>query len=352
MNRKIPFVPAELRVVDTLPGFMGGPGSPLRDTPVTPRENIAAMFFDKHPYWLPLPSESSMIIPSLYNNLLGRGGPDGTTDAFGIEWEWVASAGGSIVRPGDPFLSDANEWYDKIKIPDIDTWDWAGEAEQMKLNPRVSTQMSFVNGFWFERLISFMDFAQAAVALIDDDQKKAVQDLFAAMTDLGIKLVDKFCEYYPALDGFNIHDDWGSQKAPFFSQEVAEELFVPYMRALTDHIHSKGRYVTLHCCGHSEDRIRCFVDGGFDGWDPQTMNDTYSLFDAFGDKIAISIVPEGFPPDSSEDEQREAARAFAKRFCVPGKTAMLGHYAMASLTPAFAEEVYIQSRKRYFDYTC
>jgi hypothetical protein len=94
------------------------------------------------------------------------------------------------------------------------------------------------------------------------------------------------------------------------------------------------------------------VDGGFDGWDPQTMNDTYSLFDAFGDKIAISIVPEGFPHDSSEDEQREAARAFAKRFCVPGKTAMLGHYAMASLTPAFAEEVYIQSRKRYFDYTC
>jgi len=361
MNRQIPYSDRELRIVGELPGFFG-PGSPLRDTPVTPRENLAAMYFEKHPYWIPLPSDSSMMILNLYNELLGRGGPAGTTDAFGIEWEWIEQAGGSIVRPGDPFLSDANEWYDKIKIPDIDKWDWAGEAEKVKFNPNVSTQMSFVNGFWFERLISFMDFSGAAVALIDDDQKKAVTDLFEAMTDLGIKLVDKFCEYFPALDGFNIHDDWGSQKAPFFSQEVADEMFVPYIKALTDHIHSKGRYATLHCCGHSEDRVSCFIKGGIDAWDPQIMNDTYNLFDKHGDKIAISVVPQGGPnlntgvmvpgqppklPEYDKDAERERGRQFAKRFCVPGKTLALGHYSQGSMTNEFSEGVYEQSRKIY-----
>lgn len=346
MKRYIPYVPNELRVIGTIPGFMGGPSSPLRDTPVTPRENISALFFDKHPYWLPFPQDTSMLIPELYNERLGRGGPAGTTDAFGIKWEWVESAGGSIVRPGEPFLKDANEWKDKIKIPDIDEWDWEAEAGKTKCDTRLSTQMSFINGFWFERLISFMDFAPAAVALIDDDQKDAVKSLFAEMTDFACKLVDKFCEYWPSLDGFNVHDDWGAQKAPFFSQDVAYEMFVPFMKELTGHIHSKGRYVTLHSCGHGEARIQCFIDGGFDSWDPQTMNDTRRLWDEFGEKICISVVPEQYDPDTaSEAEKRRRGREYAERFSKPGKPAQLGFYAGPTLTSEFSEEVYKESRK-------
>ncbi|MDR0906770.1 MAG: methyltransferase [Oscillospiraceae bacterium] len=346
MNRRIPYVPNELKIIGELPG-MFGPGQPLRDTPVSPRENVAAMYFDRHPYWLPLPGDATMMIPNLYNELLGRGGPAGTTDAFGIEWEWVPSAGGSIVRPGDPFMADANEWKDKIKIPDIDKWDWAAEAEKTKLDGRVSNQVSFVNGFWFERLISFMDFAPAAMALLDEDQTPAIHALFEAMTDLGIKLVDKFCEYWPALDGFNIHDDWAAQKAPFFSDTVARELFVPYMKALTDHIHAKGRYATLHSCGHGEARVQCFIDGGFDAWDPQIMNDTYKLYDDVGDKIVISLVPQPLDGIAAlpEAEQRRLGTEFAERFANAGKPANLGHYGQPALTPAFAEGVYVRSRQ-------
>lgn len=344
MNRRIPFVPNELCVVDTLPA-MFGPPQPLRDTPVTPRENIAALYYDKHPWWLPLPGDSKMILPAIYNENLGRGGPAGVRDVFGIEWEWVESAGGSIVRPGEPLLKNANEWHDKIKIPDIDAWDWAAEAEKTKLDTRVSTQVTLVNGFWFERLVSFMDFAPAAMALIDEDQKEAVTSLFAAMTDLACKLVDKFCLFWPGLDGFNIHDDWAAQKAPFFSREVARDLFVPYMKTLADHIHAKGRYVTLHSCGHGEARVGCFVDAGFDGWDPQPMNDTAQLWTDVGDQIAISVVPESYDTASTtQAEQRRLGSQFAERFSVPGRPAQLGFYAGPVLTDAYTEGVYMQSR--------
>ncbi|MDR0936342.1 MAG: methyltransferase [Oscillospiraceae bacterium] len=348
MNRRIPYVPNELRIIGELPGFFG-PAQPLRDYPVSARENVAAMYYDKHPYWFPLPSDSAMMIPNLYNELLGRGGPAGTTDAFGIQWEWVESAGGSIVHPGEPFLADANEWKDKIKIPDIDKWDWAAEAAATKLDQRVSNQVSFVNGFWFERLISFMDFAPAAMALLDDDQKPAVHEIFAAMTDLGCKLVDKFCEYWPALDGFNVHDDWAAQRAPFFSQDIADEMFLPYMKALTDHIHSKGRYATLHSCGKGESRIRSFVDGGFDAWNPQIMNDTYKLYEDYGDKIVISLVPQPLDIVAAlpEAEQKKLGAEFAERFAKPGKPADVGFYAAPALTPAFVEGLYVRSRQIY-----
>jgi hypothetical protein len=323
-------------VIDTLPSFFG-PGNPLRDTPVTPKENIAALFFDRHPYWLPLPGDSAVILPSIYNDRLGRGGPDGITDVFGIEWEWVESAKGSIVRPGEPLLENANEWTDKIKIPDIDAWDWAEEAEKTKLDKRISTQVTLVNGFWFERLVSFMDFAPAAMALIDDDQKDAVKALFAAMTDLGIKLVDKFCEYWPGLDGFNLHDDWAAQRAPFFSQETAYEMFVPYMKALTDHIHSKGRYVTLHSCGRGEARVRCFIDAGFDGWDPQAMNDTPGYAVVRRQNLHLRL-PERFDRNYREEEQRRAGANLRRRL-QNRKTGTVGFYS-ERCDPGFTEAVY------------
>ena len=348
MNRKIPFEKNELNPVDMIPGMFGGAETPLWNTPVTSKENVAAMYFDKHPFWTPSRADSGMIMPPLYNNQLGRGGPGGITDAFGISWKYVEQAHGSIVRPGTPFMSDVNEWKDKIVFPDIDKWDWAGAAEENKIDSKRSFQISFVNGFWFERLISFMDFLPAAMALIDEDQIDAIKSLFEATTSFAIKLVDKFCQYWPALDGFNIHDDWGAQKAPFFSQETAYDLFVPYMRALTDHIHSKGRYASLHSCGHNFTRVQCFIDGGFDSWEPQPMNDTQGLYEQFGDKIIIAVMPDPFDPKTaSEDDVRGAARNFVDRFCKPGKPSTVGYAAGEMLTPVFFEELYEYSRKRF-----
>jgi hypothetical protein len=349
MFRRIPFVKQELGSIDEVPGFMGGPPSPLRNTPVSPRENTAALYHEKHPYWLPMPGDSLFFLPPIYNDNLGRGSFADITDAFGIEWEWIEVTGGSIVRPGEPLLASANEWKEKIKFPDLDTWDWAGEARRVKIDTRFSGMISLVNGFWFERLISFMDFAEAAVALIDPDQQGAIMEFFEASTGFACKVVDKLCEYWPALDGIQFHDDWGSQKDPFFSEEIARKLFLPHMKTLCDHIHSKGRYTSIHSCGHVEKRVKLFIEAGIDQWDPQTMNDTHRLYDEVGDRIIISVVPKVFDPAlTSEEDQKQAARDHVDRFCQPGKPSMLGFYAFPMLTPVFMNEVYEYSRRHYY----
>ncbi|MCF0143182.1 MAG: methyltransferase [Parasporobacterium sp.] len=348
MYRKIPFVKKELDVIDTRPGFMGATVE-IKDTPVTARQNMEALFFDKHPYWMPV-RDAVYLLPPIYNDNLGRGAGKDIVDTFGIKWTYEPVAGGSIVKGGNPILKDVNEWRDVIKLPDIDSWDWETAAAENKIDSRLSCQMTFINGFWFERLISFMDFMPAAMALIDEDQTDAIKDLFEATTDLGCRLVDKFCEYWPMLDGFNIHDDWGSQKAPFFSMDTAYELFVPFMKKITDHIHSKGRYVTLHSCGHNKDRVQCYIDGGFDEWTPQSMNDVEYLYDNFGDKICIGVFPDREDiPNLPEEEQRKCAREFAERFCQPGKFANLGVEGIRRVTPAFLDELYEATRKIYLN---
>ena len=89
--------------------------------------------------------------------------------------------------------------------------------------------ITFLNGFGFERLISFMGFEAAAMALVDEEQQDALKELFDRLSDLYCRIIDKCCEAYD-IDGFIIHDDWGTQRAPFFSFDTGRELLVPYMK--------------------------------------------------------------------------------------------------------------------------
>ena len=349
MYRKIPYTASEKQVVGMLPTRPGAVSDhPIYNTPVTCRANFDAMFDERHPYWMPSIRDALYAQLSLYNNTLGRGAFADITDIFGIRWRFVPDAGGSIVEPGAPLLDDMNRWREVITLPDVDAWDWAEAAKEKPIDTRFPALFSFINGFWFERMISFMDFMPAAMALIDEEQTDAIKDFFGAMTALGCRVIDQLCANMPALDLIEIHDDWGSQKAPFFSMDVAYELFVPFMKQITDHIHAKGRRALLHSCGHNADRIQCFIDGGFDLWQPQPMNDLEYLYDNFGDKILLCVTqPETDLAERSEADQRAAARAFVDRFCQPGKPSLMSMDSYRRSTPAFLDEVYEYSREKY-----
>ncbi|MBR6358665.1 MAG: hypothetical protein IKS11_03360, partial [Lachnospiraceae bacterium] len=184
------------------------------DSPITAKENFRRAL-KGDPMWMPsafdkggVPNE---IIPD--NPARSRGG----NDMFGIYWEFVPRAGGSIVRPGNPTLKDVTQWREVIKFPDVDSWDWKGEVEKHREELKNSTRFVFftiLTGY-FERLISFMDFGPAAVAIMNRKVKQDVKDLMDALADLWIDIVDHVHEYYGDLiDGITLHDDWGAQDGP------------------------------------------------------------------------------------------------------------------------------------------
>ncbi|MDR0862823.1 MAG: methyltransferase [Oscillospiraceae bacterium] len=347
----------ELKVVSTTPGF-AGPGTPNYDYPVSPKEATAALYSRK-PVWQLTGGESTMFSPKVNPDNIARAfvfdgsgfpfGSGGGPDMFGIEWEYIAQVGGSMVRPGKPFLEDANEWHEKLVWPDIDTWDWEGaaKANASYLSPDKSNVCWFLNG-WYERLISFMDFEGAIMALADDEQQDAVKELFDKLSDLYIRIFDKYITYFPAIDGFCIHDDWGSQKETFFSPALAKEMIVPAMRKVTDYLHSRGKYCDLHSCGQALKQIPNFIAAGWDSWSGQTMNDTQKIYELYGDKILIGVIPDSFDPaTTSEADQRAAAKTFADKFANPDKPSYVNTYGSSVFTPAYREELYKQSRINY-----
>jgi len=92
------------------------------------------------------------------------------------------------------------------------------------------------------------------------------------------------------------------------------------------------------------------IKAGWDAWAPQLMNDSHKIYEDFGDKILVAVFPQDIPANFAElpeEEQRAFARNYAEKFCNPDKPSFYNYYASECLTPAFREELYIASRKKY-----
>jgi len=351
----IPFKEEELQVVESKDNVRGV--FHLFNAPVTYLENYKLAYNTKNPVFEPIARGvnkdfTPMVIPDniarafVYSgenfaNRVNGGGPD----MFDMVWELVPT-GGCMIRPGKPALSDANDWKKVIKVPNPDEWDWEGSvkanAEYLEGNDWKACIL--LSGAWFERLITFMDFEGAVTALVDEDQQDAVHEIFEMTTDVLCKVIDKIAQYFPQIHAITVHDDWGSQANPFFSQETAMEMIVPHMRKLTDHIREKGMVAVLHSCGHTEKRVEAYIAAGWQSWNPQDMNDTPKLYEEYGDKILLTVNADGLKEGMSDAEQEEYAKQFCHQFCKPGKPSMCSYDPKFT---AFEKALYKYSRLAY-----
>lgn len=329
--------------------------------PVSPKEAQKAAF-SKHPYWQIIGVESQVFTPRIFPDNVARGfvfeskpfdaeKSGGGKDMFGVEWIYEPEAMGSMVMPGNPLFTDANEWEEKLVWPDVDSWDWEGSAQENRghyLNNDLYNVAWIQNGF-FERLISFMDFESAILALCDEDQQDAVTALLTRISDVYIDIISHFHHYFPEIDGFYIHDDWGSQKNTFFSPTVAEEMIVPHMRKVTDHIHSLGMLAECHSCGQNISQVPNYIKAGWDAWSPQPgVNNTREIHEKYGDQIMIGVLPDPVAEDASDEEKYNAGVAYANEFCKPERPSYLNVEGGGPfLSLPFREGLYRQSRINY-----
>ena len=78
------------------------------------------------------------------------------------------------------------------------------------------------------------------------------------------------------------------------------------------------------------------------------MNDTHWMYDEFGDQIMMQVTPDLWDPaDLTLDEQRQAARDYAAKYCNPDKPSIFNGYGNQVMTDAFREELYKCSRINY-----
>ena len=304
------FTDDELVIRETGVNFRGQK-TQIFSTPITPRENYSLLYGGKTPMWIPYNTDEMAATRIDCDPEDAARSPSGGIDGYGVEWIWVDVAGGAMVRPGAPKVPDITHWEDYITVPDPDSWDWEAsyERNKHKFSPDKFTFVS-TSSCLFERMIAVMDFAEAAMALIDDEQKESVHRFLRAITDVKKKFY-KNCKKYYHADMVNFNDDWGSQRAEFFSYNTAREMLFPYVKELGDYVHSLGMYFDLHSCGFVESLVPLFVEEGFNSWGGQPMNDKSRLKKEYGDKMLFTFNVPLTDESTNEDVDRILDGLFA-----------------------------------------
>ena len=340
---RIPFSEDELKKVGEYAApFPGMPPLPKYNTPITPVENYELIIHGERPLWIPSMNDLRMEMGGFLPDNEAR--LKGGKDFFGLEWVFVPVAMGATRKPGAPYITDMNTWKEKISFPDLDEYNWETLRESMDPYDNRVSHVTILNGI-FERLISFMDFDKAAMALIDEDQEDAVLEFFDLQADFYCKLVDKYVEYSnPRIISF--HDDWGSQRAPFFSPNTVRKMILPSLKKVLSHIRRKGPFVEMHSCGRTEMLAPIYIEAGVQSWTPQPMNDQKTLYDKYGDKLLLGMAPPDIDPESSEEDLYAGLEEFINYYCQPGKPSV-AVFAMSlekKFHPKLGEAVYKLSR--------
>ena len=312
---------------------------------MTPKENFTH-FLKREPYeWTPSTEDLVQFRPEEICENVARGmvvqqnpcsKEYGGKDLFGLDWVFEKLVGGSI-ETGHP-LDDIEDWEQSIKLPDLDEIDWEGCAKRNAeyLNTDKLIYTTIFTGF-FERLISFVGFENAAMALVDEDQQEIVADLFDKLADLYIDMIGRFKKYF-GVGIVELHDDWGTQKSTMFSVDTHNEFLVPAFRKVVNAAHEMGVFVELHSCGFIEPLMPGIIASGVDTWRGQDINDKKKLVDTYGDKFSygVNYRPEAPKPDEELKKDIDAMAelykgqhvwfTFMGKALSPEKRAMLGSY--------------------------
>ncbi len=331
------------------------PAPPVRNSVITQRENYLRILRREKPMFMAIDLDEYMLSPAIFPDAVARAfvvdadgmpssGPGGK-DMFGIEWEYVPQVGGSMVRPGTPKVADINHWEEDITFPDIDQWDWEGSSQRNAPlhTTAFATNVWMMNGL-FERLISFLDFENAALALIEDDQQEAVHRLFAKLTDLYIEIIRRIKRYYNP-DILYFHDDWGGQTGPFFSLRTCREMIVPYLKKVIDAVHQEGMLFNFHSCGKIEPLVPAMIEAGVDTWCGQPMNNFQMLYDRYGQQIALGIYTVPPAKDAAEEEVVKAVQAFLDVYTQKGVAYPV--LFADEISDTYLEILYMLSRERF-----
>jgi len=264
-------------------------------------------------------------------------------DWWGVDWVMVEQVGGMMPRPGSRVLSEFANWKEEYEFPDLSVVDFATDGAKIAAtrDPNRAHIFECTEGA-FERLHSLIPFDESLLAFYEEPE--LLEEFFQRMIDYKIEICANVFKHYGKVDGIVYHDDWGTQRAGFFSNEMFREQIMPATTRFVNYVKGQGKFVELHSCGKNEQYVPMMIEMGIDMWKPQTpINDPDYLYSNFGKQMSFAFqVPGLDDPGLNEAEIRRAIRNFVDTYGETGRV-----MAMMRLAPAHADRLPIARDELY-----
>ena len=123
-------------------------------------------------------------------------------------------------------------------------------------------------------------------------RKNYIQDIFEKQCEIAIENMDKFRQAVSNKVSVILTSttDFGTQRYPFLSNELYQELYKPFHKKVNNWVHNNTRWKTfMHSCGSIEKLIPEFIEAGFDILNPVQLSaadmDARSLKEKYGNQM-------------------------------------------------------------------
>lgn len=256
---------------------------------MTAKENLLAMYGHKKIEIMPVFGEGEFCVYPVNGFHERPPHNEGGRDWFGCLWEYCDSAMAPAPDPREHVLEDICGWRELVKFPDLDAWDWekAAREDHVADADRENQMVNVVVLIGlFERLHVLMGFEEALCALVTDPEEVAA--FFDAMTDFKIKLIGKLAQYYKP-DLITFHDDWGTQRGPFFAPELWRRLIKPRMKRIIDAAHGHGILFLMHSCGKYDEIVPDIAEIGVDTLQCMDIMDIGKLLEEDSGRMSFQV---------------------------------------------------------------
>ena len=311
---------------------------------LTERENYLMMLDGKEPEWVPIysfgpmpgdtrPCTSAIFTPPFIGEFRMKGGGK---DVWGVNYVGSDSTGKAILpEPGNFILDDVEKWHDVIKAPSLEGIDWEKVVKdgmdglyKMGYNREDSALSYNMHAGYFQDFVAFMGFENGLCALYEEPEEVKA-------------LMDYICDWYTEVeehildilkpDCIDLMDDVSTWRAPFISEQMYHDIFLPCHDREAKLARDRGMRITVHCCGEAAEYIDDWLSIGVSGWDPaQLSNDIDAIQAKYGNKLAIMGAWDArgrlIEPDVTDEEIRQSVRDTMDRYAKGGGFAWCGGY--------------------------
>ena len=270
---------------------------PVFDYPISPRENFQRAVNRDNPRWVPTSVSDFNFarvgeLSGLTDIRFDFTERQDWTDLFGCVWEWVPSAGGSMLKPNHPpVLDDITEWEKKIVWPVL-------SEETIKACCAEHVSKPFYHAGKLntydigqgctERLVAVLGgYGEAMLALAEEPD--ACREFMAELSRFHCTLFDMVNKYFPT-DLVMYHDDWGTERDTFFGEKMMEEIVYEPNDMFFKHVKAAGCATLLHTCGAIGRFVPHAISMGADFLQIQPRaNDVKAYKEKYGDKIGFDV---------------------------------------------------------------
>lgn len=253
----------------------------------------------------------------------------GGFDGFGCKWLASDSAlGQGVPAAGHVVLENVCDWKTVVKFPNLDEYDWEGQAKAQLQNFDPVNQIQEY-GMWngpFLRLAHLMGFENGLCAMYEEPE--ACLELLNAIVDFKIKTAEYVVKYFKP-DVICTYDDVATEISTFMSPDKYRELIKPVHRRFNDAVRAMGVIPNTHICGKCEAIVPDLIEENTNAWEVcQPENDLIGLQAQVKDKLAFVGGFDMKGPfaymDLPEEELRAAVRETIDKYAPAGNYAILG----------------------------